>query len=184
LIVIKAINMNNNTFVHKYLKGLITKEDVVVDMTAGNGNDTFFLCNLAKKVIALDIQEQAINNTLKRCKDFYNLEIYQDNFVNIDHYVKEDITLFLFNLGYLPGSDETIITKAQDSLFAMQKAYSLLKENGYLVISFYIGHQGGKEEYYLLDQFIQDKKWLILERYQQANHYKQPLTYIIKKKRP
>jgi len=34
--------MNNNTFVHKYLKPLIKKEDTVVDMTAGNGNDTLF----------------------------------------------------------------------------------------------------------------------------------------------
>lgn len=47
--------MRTNTFVHKYLKGLINKEDIVVDMTVGNGNDTLLLCQLAKEVIGFDI---------------------------------------------------------------------------------------------------------------------------------
>ena len=45
--------MNNNTYVHKYIKGIITKQDEVVDMTMGNGFDTLFLCGLSKKVYSL-----------------------------------------------------------------------------------------------------------------------------------
>ena len=41
--------MNNNTFVHKYIKGLINKKDICVDMTMGNGNDTYYLATLSKK---------------------------------------------------------------------------------------------------------------------------------------
>ena len=40
--------MNNNTFVHKYIKGLINNNDEVVDMTMGNGFDTLFLANISK----------------------------------------------------------------------------------------------------------------------------------------
>ena len=44
---------------HAFLSEVITKEDIVVDATMGNGHDTLFLAQLAKKVYAFDIQEQA-----------------------------------------------------------------------------------------------------------------------------
>ncbi|MBQ2656510.1 MAG: methyltransferase domain-containing protein, partial [Erysipelotrichaceae bacterium] len=101
--------MNNNTFVHKYLKPLIKKEDTVVDMTAGNGNDTLFLARLAKRVLAFDVSEEAIRRSKERTKDFSNIEFHLDSHANIDKYLKEnEASLFIFNLGYLPNSEETI----------------------------------------------------------------------------
>ena len=44
---------------HQFLAEVITKEDVVVDATMGNGHDTAFLAQLAGQVYAFDIQEQA-----------------------------------------------------------------------------------------------------------------------------
>ncbi len=43
---------------HQFLAEVITKEDVVVDATMGNGHDTAFLAKLAGQVYAFDIQEQ------------------------------------------------------------------------------------------------------------------------------
>ena len=68
--------MNNNTFVRKYLKPLIKKEDTVVDMTAGNGNDTLFLARLAKRVLAFDVSEEAIRRSKERTKDFSNWLVF------------------------------------------------------------------------------------------------------------
>ncbi|MBF1708746.1 MAG: SAM-dependent methyltransferase, partial [Streptococcus sanguinis] len=42
---------------HAFLAEVVTKEDIVVDATMGNGHDSLFLAQLAKKVYAFDIQE-------------------------------------------------------------------------------------------------------------------------------
>ena len=48
------------------LAEVVTKEDIVVDATMGNGHDTLFLAKLAKQVYAFDIQEQAVEKTRQR----------------------------------------------------------------------------------------------------------------------
>ena len=172
--------MNNNTFVHKYIKTLISKDDITVDMTCGNGNDTLLLASLSKQVYGFDISEEAINNTKERIKEYDNCILINDNHTNIDKYVKQKVRLIVFNLGYLPHSDNTSITKADETLIAFRKAYDLLEDNGYIIISFYIGHIGGKDEFYLLDKYIKENKFLILETYRQ-DKINSPITYIIKK---
>ena len=110
--------MNNNTFVHKYIKGLINKDDETVDMTMGNGFDTLFLANISKYVYSFDINKQALENTYKKVKDKDNVKLILDNHNNIDKYLDHKIKLFLFNLGYLPNSDQTTITNKDDTLVA------------------------------------------------------------------
>ena len=51
---------------HDFLAEVVTKEDIVVDATMGNGHDTLFLAKLAKKVYAFDIQEKALEKTQER----------------------------------------------------------------------------------------------------------------------
>ncbi|MBR4422412.1 MAG: class I SAM-dependent methyltransferase [Erysipelotrichaceae bacterium] len=172
--------MNNNTYVHKYLKSLISKEDVCVDMTAGNGFDTLFLASLAKKVYAFDINEQAIKNTKEKVRDFDNVILIRGDHANIDRYLHESIRLFIFNLGYLPHGDRSTITKKETTLEAFRKAYELLQENGYIVITFYLKHSGGKDEYYLLDDYLRKQKIAIIDSYRQ-DKAESPITYIIKK---
>ena len=171
--------MNNNTFVHKYLPTLISEEDVCVDMTAGNGNDTLFLCRHAGKVYAFDISEEAIRNTAERTKDFDNLVLIHDSHVNIDKYIKEKVRLFIFNLGYLPKGNTYSVTRAEDTLIAFKKAYGMLEEGGYIVITFYLGHKGGKDEYYLLKRYLENEKITIQESYRQDKP-DSPITVILR----
>lgn len=171
--------MNNNTFIHKYIKSLITPNDICVDMTLGNGLDSELLCRLSKKVYGIDISLQAINNSKTRLKQYSNIEYINDNHINIDKYINEDIRLFIFNLGYLPHSDDKNITKSNETLLAFTKAYNLLKKDGYIIITFYIGHIGGKDEYYLLDKYIKDNNLNVIETYKQ-DKIDSPITYIIK----
>ena len=172
--------MNNNTFVHKYIRTLISPNDLTVDMTAGNGNDTFFLSGLSGRVVAFDISEEAIRRTKERIKDRDNVLLICDTHVNADRYLDKGVRLFVFNLGYLPHSDEKNISKAKDTLLAFQKAYSLLDEGGYIAITFYLGHPGGKDEFYLLDSYIRKNRLQITETYSQ-DKADAPITYIVRK---
>lgn len=172
--------MNNNTFIHKYIKTLINSNSICIDMTLGNGLDSELLCRLSKKVYGFDISIEAIENSKKRLSQYSNIEYILDNHINVDKYVKENVDLVIFNLGYLPHSENKNITKAEETLIAFKKAYSLLKQNAYLIITFYIGHIGGKTEYYLLDEYINKNDIPVLEKYRQ-NKIDSPITYIIKK---
>lgn len=172
--------MNNNTFVHKYISSLIKPTSICVDMTLGNGLDSELLCLKAKKVYGFDISLQAITNSKQRLSKFNNIEFINDNHINVDKYVKEKVNLAIFNLGYLPHSDNTNITKADETLLAFKKIYELIDNDGYIIITFYIGHVGGKQEYYLLDKYIKDSELNVLEKYRQ-DKFDSPITYIIKK---
>lgn len=172
--------MNNNTFVHKYIRTLINKNDVTVDMTSGNGNDTLYLAELSGFVYAFDISKQAIERTTEKIQGYNNVRLINDNHINIDRYGISDIRLFIFNLGYLPNSDNSTITSAQDTLAAFKKAYALLKDDGYIIITFYLGHHGGKSEYYLLDEYIRKNNIKVMEKYSQQK-IDSPITYVIRK---
>ena len=172
--------MNNNTFVHKYIKSLIKQNSICVDMTLGNGNDALLLCQMAKKVYGFDISKQAIANSKIRLNDYNNITYINDNHVNVKNYINERIDLTIFNLGYLPHSDDTNITKANETLIAFKNAYQLLNDGGYIIITFYIGHLGGKDEYYLLSDYIKNNNLNVLETYKQDKLYS-PITFIIKK---
>lgn len=172
--------MNNNTFVHKYIKSLIKKDDICIDMTLGNGLDAQLLASLSNKVYGFDISEIAIGKSKERLNKYNNIEYILDNHINVDKYVKEKVNLVIFNLGYLPHSNKQIITKKDETLLALKKAYALLKENGYLIITFYLGHIGGKDEYYKVMDYILKNNFLILEKYRQ-DKIDSPISYIIKK---
>lgn len=172
--------MNNNTFVHKYISSLIHKNDVCVDMTLGNGNDSLLLCKLSKKVYGIDINNEAIYRSKEKLNDFNNIIYINDNHTNIDKYVKEKVKLAIFNLGYLPHSNSKNTTVPQDTLTAFKKIYNLLDNNGYIVITFYFGQENGKDEFYLLDKYFYDNSINIIAKYKQ-DKIESPLTYIIKK---
>ena len=91
---------------HQFLAEVITKEDVVVDATMGNGHDTAFLAQRAGQVYAFDIQEQALVNTQERLKKLglQHVRLILDGHQHVDQYV-ETLKAAIFNLGYLPSAD-------------------------------------------------------------------------------
>ncbi len=67
-------------------------------------------------------------------------------------YIKEESSLIMFNLGYLPGGDKSITTRAESSLEAIKTGLSLLSRDGAVFIAMYSGHEeGAKEKAQLLD---------------------------------
>lgn len=129
--------------------------DVALDMTCGNGYDTLALAKLAKNVYAFDIQSLATEQTKKRVADYSNVQVIQSSFVNFGDWVKEPIDLAVFNLGYLPGSDKSITTNAQDVIQCLQSLLIQLSSTGRVVIVAYPGHHEGKREVDTLIEVLQ-----------------------------
>lgn len=170
--------MRPTTYNQKYLKYLLKDDMVAVDMTMGNGNDTFFLASKVKEVFAFDIQKEAIEHTMQRCALFNNIHYILDDHANIRKYVN-NADIVLFNLGYLPYSDKPIITKSDSTIKAIKEAYDILKTGGYMSIIIYRGHKGGLYEYHEVMQTI--SKYNIIESYKAHTSLTELVVYIIKK---
>lgn len=126
---------------------------MAVDATCGNGHDTVFLaalCSEMGRVLSFDTQKNALDVTLEKLKTS-NLEslvrLINDGHENIADYVNEDsVDVFIFNLGYLPGSDKKITTNAHTTLKALNSAIKLLSAGGIITVLCYQGHKNGKYE--------------------------------------
>lgn len=132
---------------HDFLAQVITQEDIVVDATMGNGHDTLFLAKLAKQVYAFDIQEQALEKTSQRLQEagLTNAELILQGHETVDQFVME-VKAAIFNLGYLPSADKSIITQPQTTLEALEKLCQMLIKGGRIAIMIYYGHEGGDIE--------------------------------------
>ena len=132
---------------HDFLAQVISQEDIVVDATMGNGHDTLFLAKLAKQVYAFDIQEQALEKTSQRIQEagLTNVDLILQGHETVDQYVTE-VKAAIFNLGYLPSADKSIITQPQTTLEALEKLCQVLVKGGRIAIMIYYGHEGGDIE--------------------------------------
>jgi hypothetical protein len=59
----------------------------------------------------------------------------------------------MFNLGYLPGSDKSVITLTETTLRALSVALDLLAPRGLLTLAVYPGHEGGAQEQQAITQW-------------------------------
>lgn len=142
--------------VHQLLAGQVRAGDLTIDATAGNGHDTVFLAETVGEqgtVIAIDIQASALHSTEEKliskglaqrvtlyCADHAEqLQTLQEKHTG-------RVASILFNLGYLPGSDQSITTQPASTEKALAAALNLLSPGGLLCVTAYRGHPGGAEE--------------------------------------
>ena len=133
-------------FAHRLIEEVVTSQDVVIDMTMGNGKDTLFLSRIARKVWSFDIQEEALLHTRKLIGENLNVNLICDSHCHVKRYVNEEVMAVIFNLGYLPGGNKAITTTHQETLFALNEVLSLLSIGGRVVIVCYPGHNEGAIE--------------------------------------
>ncbi len=167
---------NINTVAHRWLDSYLKPDHICIDATCGNGNDTLFLAKRCRKVYGFDIQQLAIENTWKRCSQMTNIELFQLSHDLMEQAVHEAVDCVVFNFGYLPKADPSIITLPQTSLKAVKSAWNLLRDSGVLVLSCYVGHPGGQEETDTIDQWISEQNAKVLLTYRQDR----PLSPILK----
>ncbi|MFV0379893.1 MAG: class I SAM-dependent methyltransferase [Anaerorhabdus sp.] len=127
-------------------------KNVAIDFTCGNGFDTFFLAEHFTKVYAFDIQEEAINNTMNRCKSFNNIEYHLKSHELFFEEVQE-FDAGIFNLGYLPHSESTITTNSFTVLKTLEIALKYLNNEGTIILVLYPGFEKGQQEANDVEEF-------------------------------
>lgn len=123
-----------------------------VDATMGNGGDTERLCRLVGEeglVWAFDLQKEAVERTAARLAQAglaARARLIHAGHEHMREHVTEPVDAVVFNLGWLPGGDKTITTRAETALQALDNATELLKRGGLLTVCVYPGHPEGNEE--------------------------------------
>lgn len=163
---------------HLIIQEHLKLSDNAIDATVGNGHDTIFLANQVGNhghVFGFDIQQEAITSSLNKIKTHNthnNTQLFHASHSEMKQYLPKEyhgkITTIMFNLGYLPGSDKSVITQADSTLLALNISIELLAPSGIITIAAYPGHSGGKQE---TDQIQHWCKQLSAEQYsiQQIN---------------
>ena len=130
-------NLQITAYMQHFIRQQVMLGDICIDATMGNGNDTALLSQLAGKrgrVLAFDIQKQALEHTKERLK--------RDN-------CPENYQLLLEsheNMGYLPGGDHSVATRADSSIRAVESGLKLLKKGGLMTLCIYSGGDTGYQE--------------------------------------
>lgn len=130
--------------IHSIVKGSFLNGKVSVDATLGNGNDTDFLSSYFEKVYAFDIQEIAVKNYALKEKN--NVVLINNSHELLKEYIKEQVDVFVYNLGFLPGGDKKITTLYHSTIKSIEAALELLSAGGVILIAAYPGHEEGKKE--------------------------------------
>lgn len=124
----------------------------IIDATLGNGYDTLWLAELvgeSGRVYGFDIQLEAVNRTRERLKSAgleERVTLFHAGHEHIAELIDHEVDAAVFNLGWLPGTDKTLRTRAETTLTAVNAALEKLKEGGLLTICVYPGHPEGREE--------------------------------------
>ena len=177
--------------VHHIIKDYIIENTCTIDATAGNGYDTLFLAeNAGKKgkVFSFDIQEVSIDNTRKLLDDnklLNKVELINDSHHNIDKYVDDNISVAIFNLGYLPNGNKEIVTEAKTTIIALEKILKRLMYGGVIAITIYYKHEGGEEEKNILEKYFSEldaKKYQVVSINHNNRHSSPPIISFIYKK--
>jgi len=150
----KRISLVNTA--HDLLKDILRPGDIAIDATVGNGHDTVFLgeqVGPSGRVYGFDIQQAAIDSTLEKFQknqlsDCLTLLLasHADMEEKIPAELHGKIGAIMFNLGYLPGGDKSVITLTDSTLAALTAASRILAVNGIITLLAYPGHQGGDQE--------------------------------------
>lgn len=163
-------------FAHQMIEQILSSKDIAIDATAGNGHDTLFLSKLTAgtgHVYSMDIQQSALLSTKNRLEtndipqSCYTLlhGCHSELFSSLSDSLIGNVQAIMFNFGYLPGGDHSLITKSQTSLQAVSKAIPFLAIGGRLTLTFYTGHTGGEDEYRCVMDYIESldpKNYVVL----------------------
>lgn len=156
------------TAAHAAWRALLPPGAITVDATAGNGLDTLELARLAGpsgRVFSLDTAASAVAATraeveasiargVEGLADISVVQACHSTLADVlaSHGVKVgELSAAVFNLGWLPGAEaeadrKATATRRETTLAVVAAASSLLRPGGFISMTSYIGHEGGREE--------------------------------------
>ena len=148
-----AQSVHTISLIHRWIKTCVSEGAVCLDATAGNGKDTVVLAELAGKsgkVIAMDIQQDAIDaakSLLEKKGLSDRVQLVLDSHANMKQYADSGtVDCIVFNLGYLPGGNHAIATKAESTIAALEQGLQLIKPLGIIAMAIYHGGDTGFDE--------------------------------------
>lgn len=145
----------------RLVAGSLRSGGIAVDATAGRGRDTLFLARWVGpqgKVFAFDLQPAAIEETAQRLQTARLAErvrLIAQGHETLGAYL-ETIDAAMFNLGYLPLSDKSVVTQTETTLLALDQCLERLSHRGIITVVAYPGHTGGDVETAAVEQWFQD----------------------------
>ncbi len=142
---------------------------LAVDATCGNGYDSRFLLRALARtgmpysLLAFDVQQAALDAakafladlpTSQQERVFFMLQSHAELDKALCEHCKGPccpggrplLTAVTYNLGFLPRSDKTVVTKAPSTLASLEQAARALTPGGIISVHAYGGHPGGAEE--------------------------------------
>jgi ubiquinone/menaquinone biosynthesis C-methylase UbiE len=158
----------------------VTPGETVVDATMGNGNDTLFLARHVGetgRVIAYDIQPEAIEKTKARLEREGVLDRTELRLASHEQIAELTVPVaaIMFNLGYLPGGNKAVTTKAESTLRAIGAGLRALRPGGIMTIVVYWGHPAGQTEKEAVERYVEklDQTECLVLKYQYVNQQNQ-----------
>jgi len=142
---------------HLLVKARAQPGDHVVDATVGNGHDTLFLAACVGptgRVDGFDIQDAAIASARARLGPDSPVILHLRGHEEMAAVVAPGVSVAMFNLGYYPSGDKSIITRPDTTIPALNAALDLLAANGLLTVVIYPGHPGGEEEAIRIERWL------------------------------
>lgn len=143
-------------YVRELLERVVQPGDVAIDGTIGNGHDMQFLAQRVGetgRVYGFDVQERALVKTREKLEEAGLLSpatLLQEDHARMAECLPEDVRgrvkAVMFNFGYLPGGDASVVTTEATSIPALQAALELLAPGGVITAMLYRGHPEGKVE--------------------------------------
>ncbi|MBR6420936.1 MAG: class I SAM-dependent methyltransferase [Oscillospiraceae bacterium] len=136
---------------HRFLRSHVQPGDLCIDATAGRGFDTKLLCELTGetgRVLAFDIQEEAVESTRKLLADNgLTAEVHLESHANLGNFAEAGtVSCIVFNFGWLPRGSHEIFTHADSSIAALEASLRLLRVGGALSLCVYYGGANGFTE--------------------------------------
>ncbi|MDA8353069.1 MAG: class I SAM-dependent methyltransferase [Firmicutes bacterium] len=144
------------TLSHQLIQSVLQPGAWAVDATVGNGHDTLFLAQSVGDqghVHGFDIQAEALARAealFRKHQVQERITLHQRSHDQLAKTLPPDwrgrVAAVMFNLGYLPKGNSSIITRCETTLPALSQALEWLSPGGILTAVLYTGHPGGKDE--------------------------------------
>jgi hypothetical protein len=181
---------------HNIIRNVLHSGDIAIDATVGNGHDTLFLVEQvspAGRVFGFDIQQAAIASTRIKAGAYCRMRPECLTLIQASHADMSEkiplqyhgkISVCMFNLGYLPGGDKSIITQTDSTITALNIASRLLSGNGVITVLAYPGHQGGDLETDQVNNWckhLDEDQFKISVIYSPENEESSPRLFVIRK---
>ena len=154
--------MRATELAHLVLQHAVKPGAWAVDATVGNGYDTRFLAHCvgpAGRVFGFDVQEAALVAAAERVHGLSQVTLIHSGHERLLECIPADakgrLAAVMFNLGYLPGGDHSIVTRAETTLTSLGLALGYLDVGGLITLVLYPGHLGGADEAAAVKDFAQ-----------------------------